>query len=145
MPRRREVPKRKILPDPKYNEVLVAKFVNTLMFDGKKSTAESILYNALDMIEEAAVSNLYVQYDVYHMQIMEGDLVPTMRANIDSIGHIQIADTPGRHEPGTGEINYPFVLNAVDAMGYSGWVGCEYKPLTTTLEGLDWATDFLKQ
>ena len=101
--------------------------------------------HALDMIEKAAVSNLYVQYDVYHMQIMEGDLVPTMRANIDSIGHIQIADTPGRHEPGTGEINYPFVLNAVDAMGYSGWVGCEYKPLTTTLEGLDWATDFLKQ
>ena len=101
--------------------------------------------HALDIIAEAAVPNLYVQYDVYHMQVMEGDLVPTMRANLDSIRHIQIADTPGRNEPGTGEIDYPFVLKAIDEMGYSGWVGCEYKPLTTTVEGLGWAADYLKR
>ena len=101
--------------------------------------------HALDIIMEAAVSNLYVQYDVYHMQVMEGDLVPTMRANLGSIGHIQIADTPGRNEPGTGEINYPFVLQAIDDMGYPGWVGCEYKPLTTTIEGLGWASTYLRR
>jgi hydroxypyruvate isomerase len=99
--------------------------------------------HALDVIAEAAVANLYIQYDVYHMQVMEGDLVPTMRANLDSIRHIQIADTPGRNEPGTGEINYPFVLKAIDEMGYPGWVGCEYKPLTTTTEGLGWAANYL--
>jgi hydroxypyruvate isomerase len=99
--------------------------------------------HALDIIAEASVSNLYVQYDVYHMQVMEGDLVPTMQANLDSISHIQIADTPGRNEPGTGEINYPFVLKAIDDMGYQGWVGCEYKPATTTPEGLGWAADYL--
>ena len=101
--------------------------------------------HALDIIAEAAVPNLYVQYDVYHMQVMEGDLVPTMQANLESIRHIQIADTPGRNEPGTGEINYPFVLKAIDDMGYSGWVGCEYKPLTTTVEGLGWAEDYLRR
>ncbi len=99
--------------------------------------------HALDIIAEATVSNLYLQYDVYHMQVMEGDLVPTMQTNLDSISHIQIADTPGRNEPGTGEINYPFVLKAIDEMGYQGWVGCEYKPTTTTAEGLGWAADYL--
>ena len=99
---------------------------------------------ARSIIEEVGSSNLMLQYDVYHMQVMEGDLVPTMRANINIIRHIQIADTPGRNEPGTGEINYPFVLGALDEMGYDGRVGCEYRPLTTTEAGLHWAGPYLR-
>ena len=72
------------------------------------------------------------------MQIMEGDLARTIEANLDLIGHIQIADNPGRHEPGTGEINYPFLFGHLDAIGYRGWVGCEYKPKAATLDGLGW-------
>ncbi|GBF28279.1 hydroxypyruvate isomerase [bacterium MnTg02] len=72
------------------------------------------------------------------MQIMEGDLAPTIEAHLDRIAHIQLADTPGRHEPGTGEINYPFLFDHLDSIGYSGWIGCEYIPATTTTEGLDW-------
>ena len=98
---------------------------------------------ALSIIEEVGSDNLWLQYDVYHMQIMEGDLIPTMEANLGSIGHIQIADTPGRHEPGTGEINYPNVFSAIDEMGYDGWIGCEYIPLATTEEGLGWADAYL--
>ena len=98
---------------------------------------------ALSIIEEVGSDNLWLQYDVYHMQIMEGDLIPTMRKELGSIGHIQIADTPGRHEPGTGEINYPNVFSAIDEMGYDGWIGCEYIPLTTTEEGLGWADVYL--
>jgi len=82
--------------------------------------------------------NVKLQYDVYHAQIIAGDLARTLAANIDHIGHIQIADNPGRHEPGTGEINYPFLFNLLDRLGYSGWVGCEYKPQTTTEAGLGW-------
>ena len=100
---------------------------------------------ALSIIEEVGSDNLWLQYDVYHMQIMEGDLIPTMRKNLDIIGHIQIADTPGRHEPGTGEINYPNVFSAIDDMGYEGWIGCEYIPLTTTEEGLGWADKYLRR
>ena len=98
---------------------------------------------ALSVIEEVGSDNLSLQYDVYHMQIMEGDLIPTMRENVGSIGHIQIADNPGRHEPGTGEINYPNVFSAIDDMGYDGWIGCEYIPLTSTEEGLGWAGGYL--
>ena len=100
---------------------------------------------ALSMIEEVGSDNLGLQYDVYHMQIMEGDLTPTMEANRDLISHIQIADTPGRNEPGTGEINYPFVFKTIDEMGYDGWVGCEYKPLATTKEGLGWIRDYISR
>jgi hydroxypyruvate isomerase len=82
--------------------------------------------------------NLGIEYDIYHMQIMEGDLVPTMAELMDHIGHIQFADTPGRHEPGTGEINFPFVFDAVDRMGYEGWVGAEYTPTRRTEDTLGW-------
>lgn len=83
-------------------------------------------------------SNVKLQLDLYHAQIIQGDLARTLEANIDRIGHIQIADNPGRHEPGTGEIHYPFLFSLLDRLGYAGWVGCEYKPLTTTESGLDW-------
>jgi len=82
--------------------------------------------------------NVKLQYDLYHAQIIAGDLARTLEANIGRIGHIQVADNPGRHEPGTGEINYPFLFSVLDRLGYAGWVGCEYKPLTTTAAGLGW-------
>jgi hydroxypyruvate isomerase len=87
--------------------------------------------------------NFGLQYDVYHMQIMEGDLAPTIAEHLSSIGHIQIADTPGRHEPGTGEINYPFVFAHLDSLGYSGWVGAEYHPSKRTEDTLEWARPYL--
>lgn len=93
---------------------------------------------AVALIEEIGSDNLFVQYDVYHMQIMEGDLARTIEANLPRIAHIQLADNPGRHEPGTGEINYPFLFRHLDALGYGGWIGCEYRPAATTEGGLDW-------
>ncbi|MDJ0934020.1 MAG: hydroxypyruvate isomerase [Kiloniellales bacterium] len=93
---------------------------------------------ALEIIDEVGSDNLFFQYDIYHMQIMEGDLAPTLEACLDKIAHLQLADTPGRHEPGTGEINYPFLFEHLDRIGYDGWIGCEYKPATTTAEGLGW-------
>ena len=93
---------------------------------------------AMAIIEEVGSDNLHLQYDFYHTQVMEGDLVPTFRRLKDKIAHVQIADNPGRNEPGTGEINYPFVFDALDAAGYAGWVGCEYKPKGRTSDGLAW-------
>lgn len=90
------------------------------------------------IIEQNRIGNLRIQYDVYHMQIMEGDLACSIQNNLDLIGHIQIADNPGRHEPGTGEINYDFLLSHMDKIGYSGWVGCEYSPVGDTRDGLVW-------
>jgi hydroxypyruvate isomerase len=94
--------------------------------------------DVLALMREINHSNIYYQYDVYHMQVMEGNITATIRNNIKSIGHIQIADNPGRHEPGTGEINYPNLFRFIDEAGYTGFIGCEYKPLTTTEEGLGW-------
>ncbi|MBU2146346.1 MAG: hydroxypyruvate isomerase [Alphaproteobacteria bacterium] len=93
---------------------------------------------ALRIIERVSSKNLYFQYDIYHMQVMEGDLARTIEANLDRIAHIQIADNPGRHEPGTGEINYPFLYDHLDRIGYAGWVGAEYKPKAGTEAGLGW-------
>nr|WP_163501510.1 hydroxypyruvate isomerase [Halomonas socia] len=93
---------------------------------------------ALALFEVVGSANLKLQYDIYHMQIMEGDLAPTIEANLVQIAHVQLADNPGRHEPGTGEIHYPFLFAHLDRLGYDGWIGCEYKPATTTCEGLGW-------
>ena len=84
-----------------------------------------------------------MQHDLYHMQIMQGDLARNIERNQDIIRHIQIADNPGRHEPGTGEINYPFLFKILDDMGYDGWIGCEYVPAAATSEGLDWIKPFM--
>jgi len=92
----------------------------------------------LDIIAATGLDNIKLQYDIYHMQIMEGDLAPTMEKNLGAIGHIQLADNPGRNEPGTGEINYPFLFRFLDQIGYQGWIGCEYIPATTTKRGLGW-------
>lgn len=93
---------------------------------------------ALQLMETVKADNLYLQADIYHMQIMEGDLARRLQSGLPRIGHIQIADNPGRHEPGTGEIAYDFLLPFLDRIGYAGWVGCEYRPLTTTEVGLGW-------
>ena len=95
---------------------------------------------AIDLIKEAGSSNIYLQYDIYHMQRMEGEIANTIKTNRDIIRHIQLADNPGRFEPGTGEINYRYLLKMLDEIGYDGWVGCEYKPKAGTVEGLGWRT-----
>lgn len=90
------------------------------------------------LIEEVGAANLFLQYDVYHMQRMEGELAATLRALMPIVKHIQIADNPGRHEPGTGEINYRYLFALLDQLGYDGWVGCEYHPQGDTAAGLGW-------
>ncbi|MHA7926928.1 MAG: hydroxypyruvate isomerase [Marinobacter sp.] len=94
----------------------------------------------LELIEEVDVDNVRLQYDLYHMQIMEGDLVRSMECLLPWIGHIQFADNPGRHEPGTGEINFSNVFEAIDALGYDGWVSAEYRPTGATSDSLGWFT-----
>lgn len=96
----------------------------------------------LQLIHEVGSHNLKLQYDIYHMQRMEGELIGTMKANLDQIAHIQLADNPGRHQPGTGEINYPFVLRQIDEMGYEGWVSLEYVPEGATADTFGWLKDW---
>jgi hydroxypyruvate isomerase len=98
---------------------------------------------AAQVLEEVAADNAFIQYDLFHMQIMEGNLAATMERLLPRIGHLQLADVPGRNEPGTGEINFDFLLPHLDAIGYLGWVGCEYNPRGDTLEGLTWAKPYL--
>jgi hydroxypyruvate isomerase len=97
---------------------------------------------ALAILDEVGSDNLFIQYDIYHAQRMEGELAATLQKNLARIGHIQLADNPGRNEPGTGEINYPWLFRHIDAIGYRGTIGCEYKPKTTTVEGLGWMKAF---
>ena len=96
---------------------------------------------ALEILKEVNSDNLFIQYDVYHAHRMEGDLANTLEKNLSKIGHLQIADNPGRNEPGTGEINYRNLFKMIDAIGYKGWIGCEYKPLNKTESGLAWIQD----
>ena len=93
---------------------------------------------AVALLDEVGADNAFVQYDIYHAQRMEGELAATMQKQLARIGHIQLADNPGRNEPGTGEINYPFLFAHLDRIGYDGWIGCEYKTATTTQAGLGW-------
>lgn len=93
---------------------------------------------ALAIMDDVGSSNFLLQYDLYHAQRMEGELANTLTRHLARIGHIQVSDNPGRNEPGTGEINYPFVFAHLDALGYEGWVGAEYKPKAGTLQGLGW-------
>ena len=93
---------------------------------------------AVSILDEVGADNAFVQYDIYHAQRMEGELAATLQKCLPRIGHIQLADNPGRNEPGSGEINYPFLFAHLDRIGYDGWIGCEYKPATTTEAGLSW-------
>jgi hydroxypyruvate isomerase len=89
-------------------------------------------------IAMAAHPNIKLQYDIYHMQRSEGELAATIARLLPMIGHMQVADNPGRHQPGTGEINFSFLLNHIAALGYDGWMGCEYAPRGKTQDTLGW-------
>lgn len=93
---------------------------------------------AIEILDEVGADNAYLQYDIYHAQRMEGELAATIEHYLPRIAHMQLADNPGRHEPGTGEINYAFLFAHLDRIGYAGWIGCEYRPLTRTEAGLGW-------
>ncbi len=93
---------------------------------------------ALAILDEVAADNAFVQYDIYHAQRMEGELAATLQQQLPRIDHIQVSDNPGRHEPGTGEINYAFLFRHLDRIGYTSWVGCEYHPAGQTEAGLGW-------
>jgi hydroxypyruvate isomerase len=99
---------------------------------------------ALAVIDEVAAPNLLLQYDLYHAQRSEGELAATIERHLGRIGHMQIADNPGRHEPGSGEINYPFLFAHIDRLGYAGHIGCEYRPLGNTEDGLAWFRDAMR-
>jgi hydroxypyruvate isomerase len=92
---------------------------------------------------EVGAPNLKVQFDCYHCQIVEGDLAMKLRRDHAGIGHIQIAGVPERHEPDTGEINYPYLFEVIDSLGYDGYIGCEYRPRAATSAGLGWAKPYL--
>ena len=98
---------------------------------------------AARVVEELGADNVFIQYDLFHMQVMEGNLSATIERLLPRIGHMQIADVPGRHEPGTGELNFGFLLERIDQLGYAGWIGCEYNPRGDTEEGLRWAKPYL--
>jgi hydroxypyruvate isomerase len=100
--------------------------------------------DALAILRAAEEPNLYLQFDFYHAQIMEGGLTRLFHDALAVTAHIQIADTPGRNEPGTGEINYAYVFRLIDEAGWNDWVGCEYRPRATTLDGLGWMKPYIR-
>ena len=151
-----------IAPEGVSNEVAEATLVSNLQFAAEQLKAADVLLliepintidipgfmlnypkQARDLIERVGSDNLFLQHDLYHMQIMQGDLARNIDRNQDIIRHIQIADNPGRHEPGTGEINYPYLFSYLDEIGYEGWIGCEYVPADSTSEGLGWTKPYL--
>lgn len=93
---------------------------------------------AAAILDEVGADNAFIQYDLYHAQRMEGELAATAQKYLSRIAHIQLADNPGRNEPGTGEINFAFLFAHLDRIGYAGWIGCEYKPAASTEAGLGW-------
>ncbi len=94
------------------------------------------------IIDAVGHDNLFLQMDLYHCQIMEGDLAVRIKRHLDIIAHFQIAGNPARHEPTIGEIHYPYLFDLIDELGYTGWIGCEYRPRQDTLSGLSWAYDY---
>ncbi len=98
---------------------------------------------ALALMDEVGAANLKLQYDVFHMHIMGDDLARTLSANFARIGHMQVADAPDRHEPGTGEIDFPRLFDLIDRFGYGGWIGAEYVPAGKTEDGLAWVKKYL--
>lgn len=94
---------------------------------------------AIEVIDAVRHPNLQLHLDLYHLQLTEGQLANTLRRYMPRIRHLQIAGVPGRNEPSLGEINYPFLFDLIDQLGFDGWIGCEYRPAGNTIEGLDWA------
>ena len=140
-----------------YNETLIENLLYAA--DQVKNTNITILVEALntidapnyfvsstshckEIIKAVNLQSVKIQYDIYHMQIMEGDIIRTFENNFDKIGHIQIADNPGRNEPGTGELNYKKIFEYLNNSDYDGWIGCEYAPKNNTLESLKWVREY---
>jgi hydroxypyruvate isomerase len=98
---------------------------------------------AIDLIDAVGSDNLFVQFDIYHMQMMEEPLAETIERQLPRIAHMQLADVPGRHEPGTGQIDFDALFGVIDRLGYTGWIGCEYIPKAGTVDGLQWAKPYL--
>ena len=101
-------------------------------------------HQAIELLDEVGADNAFLQYDIYHAQRAEGEIAATLQKLMPRIGHIQLADNPGRNEPGTGELNWSFLFQHIDRLGYDGHIGCEYKPLTTTEAGLGWMQRFVR-
>ncbi|MGL1921036.1 MAG: hydroxypyruvate isomerase family protein [Hyphomicrobiales bacterium] len=97
---------------------------------------------SLAIVQQTGMDNVKMQFDIYHCQMAQGNVATRLIKFLPYIGHVQIADVPGRHEPGTGEINFDFLFNHLDEIGYTGWVGCEYKPRGNTIDGLGWWHEF---
>ena len=98
--------------------------------------------DAVATLDQVGVANAAVQMDLYHCQIVEGDVATKIRANIDRVAHFQIAGVPERHEPDIGEVNYPYLFDVIDELKFDGWIGCEYRPRGETREGLGWAAPY---
>jgi hydroxypyruvate isomerase len=152
-----------IVPADASTDAIHRSFIDNLKFAAGALAAENIRLliepiNQFDMpgfylfgvgmarwiIDEVGSKNLFIQYDLYHQQRSEGELVANFQRHLEHIKHIQLADSPGRHEPGTGEINYPFVFTEIDVAGYDGWIGCEYKPRGRTSDGLGWIREWAR-
>ncbi|WP_186180974.1 2-oxo-tetronate isomerase [Burkholderia gladioli] len=99
--------------------------------------------DAQAICREVGAPNLRVQFDCYHCQIVEGDIAMKLKRDFAGIGHIQVAGVPERHEPDLGELNYPYLFELIDTLGYDGWIGCEYRPKAGTSEGLGWLRPYL--
>jgi len=121
--------------------LLLVEALNKYDFPGFYLTSTQ---DVLQLFEEINHANLRLQYDIYHMQVMEGNITKTIQDNVNRIAHMQLADNPGRHEPGTGEINFPNLFHFIDEAEYTGWIGCEYKPVGVTEDGLEWVKPYLK-
>ena len=119
----------------RYGKMLIIEPINTRDIPGYFLNYQA---QARDIIDAVGADNVRLQFDLYHCQIMEGDLAAHMREYIDITAHMQIAGTPGRHEPNIGEVNYPYLFELMDELGYDGWVGCEYRPKGNTNSGLSW-------
>ncbi|AJW95915.1 2-oxo-tetronate isomerase [Burkholderia gladioli] len=99
--------------------------------------------DAQAICRDVGAPNLRVQFDCYHCQIVEGDIAMKLKRDFAGIGHIQVAGVPERHEPDLGELNYPYLFELIDTLGYDGWIGCEYRPKAGTSEGLGWLRPYL--
>jgi hydroxypyruvate isomerase len=119
---------------------LLAEPISTLAVPGFHLTRSA---DAFALIDEVGADNFKVQYDLYHMRVMGDDLAATIEANLDRIGHMQLADVPGRHEPGTGGVDFDSLFRLVDRLGYRGWIGAEYLPTAKTEDSLAWAKEYL--
>lgn len=97
---------------------------------------------AADIVRKVGAANLRIQFDVYHVQIVGGDLLRRLETHFPLIGHVQLAAVPSRREPDEGEVNYAAIFEALDRLGYAGWIGCEYRPRTRTEDGLGWARPY---